>query len=234
MSNNKNNNKLTPADEAAVRHLKEAIASGTHWYIALLEAIGLWQAAEETINGHTYRYLIAGEALDWLTLSRRLLETVDELLPQDEKTALLFHGKPPLELAADEFRKLIGSDRYRQHLNYFYGITAEEVLVLAVEEEVRKERHPLGSTNKQDTANEAYRRVYGTTGPELLKRFRREKGYPETKTASPTELKEFTYWCFNYRLKHCDKERVASDTKKALEWLKANSRLRQNAVSNTA
>ncbi len=223
MENNKNNNKLTPADEAAVRHLKQAIASGKHWYIALLEAIGLWQTAKESLNGHSYRYLIAGEALDWLLLSEHLLESVDELLPEDEKTALLFHGKPPLELTTDEFKKLIGSNRYHQHLNFFYGITAEEVLVLAVEEEVRKERHPLGSTNKQDTANEAYRRVYGTTGPELLKQFRHEKGYPQTRTASPTELKEFTYWCFNYRLKHCDKERVASDTKKALEWLKGNS-----------
>ncbi len=218
-----NNNKLTPADEAAVRHLKQAIASGKHWYIALLEAIGLWQTADESLNGHSDRYLIAGEALDWLLLSKRLLASVDELLPEDEKTALLSHGKPPLELAADEFKKLIGSNRYHQHLNYFYGITAEEALVLAVEEEVRKENQPLGSTNKQVTANEAYQRIYGTTGPELLKDFRQEKGYPQTRTASPTELKEFTYWCFNYRLKHCDKERVASDTKKALEWLKGNS-----------
>lgn len=223
MENNKNNNQLTPADEAAVRHLKEAIASGKHWYIALLEAIGLWQTAEETINGHSYRYLIGGEALDWLTLAERLLETVDGLLPQDEKTALLFHGKPPLELAADEFKQLIGSNRYHQYLNYFYGITAEEALVLAVEDEVRKERQPLGSTNEQDTANEAYQRIYGATQHELLKHFRRQKGYPETRSISLSELKEFTYWRFNYRLKCCDKERVASDTKKALEWLKRNS-----------
>ena len=232
MSNNKNNNKLTPADEAAVRHLKQAIASGKHWYIALLEAIGLWQAAEESLNGHTYRYLIAGEALDWLTLSERLLTAVDGLLPEDEKTALLFRGQPPLELSADEFKKLIGSNRYHQHLNYFYGITAEEALILAVEEEVCKERHPLGSTNEQDTANEAYQRIYGTTGPELLEDFRRQKGYPQTRTTSPTELKEFTYWCFDYRLKHCDRERVASDTKKALEWLKNNTTLRQNTASH--
>ena len=226
MENNKNNNKLTPADEAAVRHLKQAIASGTHWYIALLEAIGLWQTAEETLNGHTYRYLIAGEALDWLTLSQRLLSSVDGLLPEDEKTALLSHGKPPLELSRDEFKKLIGSNRYRQHLNYFYGITAEEALVLAVEAEIRKERQPLSSTNKQDIANEAYQRIYGTTGPELLKAFRHKMGYPQKRTASLTELKEFSYWCFNYRLKHCDKERVASDTKKALKWLKNSSSLR--------
>jgi hypothetical protein len=220
MSNNKNNNKLTPADEAAIRHLNQAITSGKHWYVALLEAIGLWQTAEGALNGHSYHHLISGEALDWLTLSERLLASVDGLLPEDEKADLLFHGKPPLELAADEFKKLIGSNRYHQHLNYFYGVTAEEALVLVVEDEVRKERQPLGSTTEQDTTNEAYQRIYDATQHELLKHFRRERGQPQTKSISLSELKEFTYWRFNYRLKHCDKERVASDTKKALEWLK--------------
>ena len=58
---------LTPAGGAeAIKHLEQAITSGKHWYIALLEAIGLWKAAEETLNGRTYRYLIAGEAFYWL------------------------------------------------------------------------------------------------------------------------------------------------------------------------
>lgn len=35
-----------------------------------------------------------------------------------------------------------------------------------------------------------------------------------------TMLKEFTYWSFKYRVKTCDKARIASDTKKALTWLK--------------
>ena len=52
----------------------------------------------------------------------------------------------------------------------------------------------------------------------LLRQFRREKGYPHRKSINLTEQKEFTYWLFQYRLKHCDKARVASDTKKALEF----------------
>jgi hypothetical protein len=35
-----------------------------------------------------------------------------------------------------------------------------------------------------------------------------------------TELKEFTYWLFKYRLRQSDKAKVASDTKKALGQLK--------------
>jgi len=69
---------------------------------------------------------------------------------------------------------------------------------------------------------EVYRRIYGATRAVLLKRFRREKGYPHLKSISLTELKEFTYWLFKYRLKQCDKARIASDTKKALQQLNIN------------
>lgn len=223
LDNQLQSSQLTPAgDTEAIRHLEQAITSGKHWYIALLEAIGLWKAAEETHNGRTYRYLIAGEAFDWLLLAERLCEEVDGLLPDDEKAALLFNGKPPLDLAIEKFKKLIGSSKYHQYLNYFYGITTEEALIWAVGEEVRKERRTLGLNKEQDYDNEVYQRIYGATKAVLLKRFRREKGYPQLKSISLTELKEFTYWLFKYRLNHCDKARVASDTKKALTQLKDN------------
>jgi len=214
---------LTPAGDAEViRHLEQAITGGKHWYIALLEAIGLWTTAEETHNGRTYRYLIAGEAFDWLLLAERLCEAVDSLLPDEEKTAFLFHGEPPLNLTVSKFKGLIG-DKYHQYLNYFYGITVEEALFLAVQEEVRKERWTLGYNKGHDTANEVYRRIYGATEAVLLKRFRREKGYHQVRSISLTELKEFTYWLFKYRFEQSDKTRVASDTKKALEQLKSSS-----------
>jgi hypothetical protein len=207
-------------DDRAIRHLQQAIAGGQHWYLALLEAIGLWTKAEETHNGRTYCYLIAGEAFDWLLLAERLCETVDGLLPQDEKLALLFHGKPPLNLSPGQFKELIGSAKYHQYLNYFYGITVEEASVLAVEEEVHKERLASGYFRYQDTTNEAYHRIYGSTRAILLRHFRRDRGYPQLKSISLTEMKEFAYWRFKYRLEHCEKAKVASDTKKALVWLK--------------
>jgi len=213
---------LTPTtDVEVIKYLEEAIIGGKHWYIALLEAIGLWKATEETHNGRTYRYLIAGEAFDWLLLAERLCEAVDGLLPDDEKTALLFYGKSPLDLTIEKFKKLIGSSKYHQYLNYFYGIITEGALIWAVQEEVRKERGTLGLNKKHDYDNEAYQRIYGATKAVLLKRFRHEKGYPQLKSISLTGLKEFTYWLFKYRLNHCDKARVASDTKKALTQLKS-------------
>ena len=220
MINNLHSCQLTPATDAEViRHLEQAIIGGKHWYIALLEAIGLWTGVEEVHNGRIYRYLIAGEAFDWLLLAERLCEAVDDLSPDDEKNALLFHGKPPLNLTAKKFKGLIGSIKYHQYLNYFYGITVEEALILAVQEEVRKEWLTLGYSNKHDIADEVYRHIYGATKAILLKRFRQEKGSPQLRSISLTELKEFTYWLFKYRLGQCDKARVASDTKKALEHL---------------
>jgi hypothetical protein len=213
---------IPTADNAAISHLKQAIAGGKHWYIALLEAIALWTSAEESYQGRRYRYLIDGEAFDWLLLAERLCREVEGLLPEAEKLALLFHGQPPVKLTAQVFKKLIGGGKYHQYLNYFYGVTVEEALLRAVQEEVRKEKRLSGYAGEQNLANEAYRRIYGATRAILLKRFRREKRYPQLKSASLAELKEFSYWLFKYRLKQCDKARVASDTKKALERLGAN------------
>ena len=203
----------------AIRHLEQAILSGKHWYLALLEAIKLWTEGEETCNGRHYRYLIDGEAFDWLLLAERLCGAVGDLVPEEERLALLFQGRPPIKLTKERFKALIGSAKHRQYLNYFYGITVEEALILAVQGEVRKERRTSGYNNEHNVTNEVYQRIYGATKAVLLRRFRREKGYPQLKSSSLTELKEFSYWLFKYRLKNCDKARVASDTKKALGQL---------------
>lgn len=218
---------LPPAplgDAEAIQYLRQAITRGKHWYIALLEAIGLWGDAEENHNGHTHHYLINGEAFDWLLLAERLCESVDGLLPEDEKLNLLFHSKPPLDLTPEKFKRLIGSAKYRQYLNYFYGIMVEEALILAVREEVRKEKRISGFNKELDIDDEVYQRIYGATKAVLLKQFRREKGYSQRRSISLTELKEFTYWLFKYRLNHCDKARIASDTKKGLERLSQQGR----------
>jgi len=207
------------SENEAIRHLKQAIAQGKHWYVALLEATRLWTRAEEDYNGRKYRYLIAGEALDWLLLAERLCQEIDYLIPEDELTALLFFGKPPLELDGEQFRHLIGEDKYRAHLNYFYGVTVEEALLLAAEEETLKEQRVCPFNDSNRLVEEAYERIYGASMTELLKRFRRENHYPQRHSMGFSDLKEFTYWLFKYRLKECDKARVASDTKKALNEL---------------
>ena len=39
------------ADAEVIRYLEQAIIGGKNWYIALLEAIGLWTTADESHNG---------------------------------------------------------------------------------------------------------------------------------------------------------------------------------------
>lgn len=205
-------------DSAAVRHLKEAIAQGKHWYIALLEAIGLWDKTEETYNGRDYRYLIANEAFDWLLLAERLLQEVGHLVLEEEIIDLIFWGKAPIAVSTEEFRQCIGEAKYCAHLNYFYGIIVEEALLLAVEEKVRKEQHVYALDGNHITEL-AYEQIYDATMTALLRRFKREKGYPQRRSMELTECKEFTCWLFKYRLNNCDKERVASDTKRGLHEL---------------
>jgi hypothetical protein len=206
-------------DTQAIQGLKNAIAEGRNWYVALLEAVRLWSGLEEDYAGRHYQYLVDNEAFDWLVLAERLCEELDGLIPEKERTNLLFFGIPPIELSKDEFKNLIGASKYQAHLNYFYGILVEKFLILAVADEIRKKKRVLGLNNDNGVVDEAYQRIYGATESALLKQFRRERHYPQLRSISLSELNEFTYWLFKYRIKIRDKSCVASDTNKALTKL---------------
>jgi len=85
-------------ENEAVKQLKKEITAGKSWFIALLEAISRWTAGEETCEGRVYKYVIDGEAFDWLLLAERLLDSLGAIVPEGEKQALLFHGQPPVKL----------------------------------------------------------------------------------------------------------------------------------------
>ena len=52
---------------------RTALDAGDPWFDALMRAIALWESPDETVDGRQYRYLIGGEAFDWLLLAERLL-----------------------------------------------------------------------------------------------------------------------------------------------------------------
>lgn len=213
----------TPVNEEIIRQLKADIVSGKNWYISLLEAVKNWPVSQETVGDQTYHYLISGEALDMLQLAERLLKAAGDLVPEDEKVAFLFLNKPPVILTPDKTKELLGDKRFGQYLNFFYGITAEDALLQAVEDEVRKEEGGLNMHNEVQIMDETYRRIYEVPQRVLLHQFRKEKGYTSNRSTTLEQMKEFSYWRFKYRLKHCEKPRIASDTKKALDWMKKNS-----------
>jgi len=221
-------------DIQAIQHLKEALADGKHWYIALLEAIRLWASPGEDYAGRHYRYLIDNEAFDWLVLAERLCEEIDSLIPEKERIDLLFFDRPPVELTKDEFKDLIGNAKYQAYLNYLYGVLVEEFLILSVTEEIRKSKRALGLTRDGEIVDEAYQRIYSATKQELVNRFRKEKKYPRRKSITVGETKEFTYWLFKQRVKMCDKSCVASDTKKALVKLNYYMRLKSRSMPHSS
>ena len=207
-------------DGEAVQHLKQAIASGRPWHIALLEAIGLWSWPEESHGEQHYCYLIDGEAFDWLLLAQRLCQEVDGLIPEQELIDLLFFGRMPEELSEDDFKRLIGAAKYHAYLNYFYGVVVEKFVVLAVEEEISKECQSHVFSSDRGDIGDSYPRVYGASRKELLRQFQKDKGYPQGDTMTLGQLQEFTYWLFKYRIANCDKPRIASDTKKGVDYLR--------------
>jgi hypothetical protein len=208
-----------PGDAEAIRCFTESLLAGCPWFPALLEAIGRWTSPAETVDGLRLNYLIDGEAFDWLALAERLIGAVPELVPEPERDALLFSGVIPEDLDAGEVRRLIGERKFAQYLNYFYGVTVEEGLLLAVQEEIEKEKRSRG-LRRTDAFEDAFLRIYETGRDTLFHAFRKERRYPQLKSTTLTEQKEFTYWLFKYRFKHGEKARIASDTRKSLAYLK--------------
>ncbi len=215
-----------PPDPAPLKQFRAALKKKGDWFSALLVAIAQWEIAEEEIRGRCYQYLIGGEAFDWLLLAERLCEEVNGAIPVDEREALLFFGKPPRTLDDDEFKRAIGDNKHRAHLNFIYGVAVEEALQLTVEEEVLKSWRSFGGWNKgQNLDEEVYEKLYGRSLAELLTSYREELPPHERIEFRPDvpdleisygEARAFTYWLFKFRVSQTDPARVASDTRKAL------------------
>ncbi len=199
--------------QAVISRFQASVNSGQHWYLALLEAMRDYPENE---------YLIGGEALDWKGLAASILRTAGDILPQAEATCFIEGGKPPLHINSAEARQLIGESKYNMYLNYLYGVTVEAALLKAVTAEVVKERFSLGLSRLKDAGGEAIVRVYGAE--KLILRSQYVQQAQAHAIGTPGFDAGFTYWLFKYRLKQHDKEKVASDTKKALGWLKNNPR----------
>ena len=208
-----------PQCEQVIHLLQQSIKRGRPWQEALLEAMERWTLPTEVSNGVRQQYLIRGEAFDWLLLARRLAAEVDGLIPAGERRSKLHTGHFIFEFPPEEVRRLLGVTKYRAYLNYWYGVTVEQGLQLAIRSEVRKERVSLGLSPRARVSDTVFGRIYGHPRSVLLAEFR-EVAFEDDALDSPdTELKAFTYWLFKLRLHTCDPSRVASDTRKALEWL---------------
>ena len=203
----------------AVIHLRAAVRSGVAWPRALLEAVALWPSPEEVWQDRTYRYLIAGEALDWLTLAERLCPEIEEFIPPADLERLLFEGALPDDVTPEEFKDWMGGNKHRAYLNYWYGVIVEEALQQAAEDDVRKREKARCYPDHEEMVEEAFVHLYGKTRAQLLETFRKEVGIIEFTPLSLADCKEFTYWLSKLRFNLWDPARVASDTRKGIRYL---------------
>lgn len=210
---------IEPGEDPALPQFRRDLEAGEPWLDSLFLAIGAWTTSEENVHGRRYRYLVGGEAFDWLLLAERLLLAVDGLVPPAEAAQLLFHGKTYRSVSDAEFRALIGETKHRAAMNYWYGVRVEEALIMAVQHETRKARR--GSVrHEENTLDESvYQNIYGASLSDLLKLYRTERRLRAEDGMNLDELREFTYWLFKRRRSSTDKERLASDTKKGLLFL---------------
>lgn len=216
--------------EIVIHLFRGQLAAGAPWYRALLEAMGRWIPAEEWHRERRYKYMVGGEAFDWLLLAERLCDEARGYIPQRDLERLLFHGLLPEPVAEDEFRDLLGTSKYRAYLNFHYGVVLEEALQLAAEEYVRKRHLARGFSDSEELAEEAFLHLYTKTRSDLLDEYRAEARLGKRQGLNLSDLKEFTYWLHKRRVKYWDPARVAYDTRLAILRLES---LRETAHSAT-
>lgn len=211
---------LPDSCKEALGRLSENIGAGMPWPFALLNSFSLWTLTEEVYKGRLHRYVVQGEAFDLNLLAYRLLEPNRSLIPLDEFQRIFFQNEFSNPVFEVEIRKFLGPTKYQGYLNYWYGITVEIALHLAVLSEVRKDRIGRGHITKRYDFLEVYLRLYGSLPETLFHEFENISKIPATVKCVFGDSKEFIYWLFKLRLSRSEKERVASDTRKGLEWLK--------------
>ena len=169
-----------------IAELKRTVAAGeTHWFFALMQAVREWPLPQETIGDRTYRYLVGGEAFDWLLLAERLCDEIEDLIPDEEREALLFYGQLPEDVDENDVERLLGA-KHRAHLNFVYGVRVEEALQLAVGNEVHKERFASRVWEKNGLPDdEAFQRLYNATRAELFAEYHQKSHEATKKTSRP-------------------------------------------------
>jgi hypothetical protein len=219
----------------AVARLKAELDSpGDGWKLAVLETIAEWPLAQESVGGEHLDYLIGGEAFDWRLLAQRLLNECGSNIENDKwrewlADPVLFAG-----FEEPEFMRAVGVDKGRAHLSYFYGVTVEQSLLTAVEEEVTHRRVGAGRVLSDNALESAYETLYGNSRDQLWEVFKIESGVAAAREGwrhrdehSLGSEDAFTYWLFKLRMERSDPAKIASDTRKGLSKLE---RMRQNDV----
>lgn len=210
---------------AILNELSARVNAEPHrWRDHIFNAISRWSIPSEEIADEPHIYFIAGEAFNWRRLAERLAWHITFLLPEEEENAMarwlesdhMFGG-----LEESHFRRVLGREKWRAFLNYFYGVTLERCLALHAGSRIAKAKFGGGQNVSDDMLDEAFEALYGGTEPELWIAFASESGLSiESGVARSLAIDdEFTYWLFKRRIGTTYMAHVAHEVRHGLEAL---------------
>ncbi|NCG34589.1 MAG: hypothetical protein GWO78_01140 [Dehalococcoidales bacterium] len=165
-----------------------------------------------------YDFIVNNEAFNWKKLAVYIIDNL-KLDGEMYDLAINWVLKPHLfaTLSENNFKNLIGFEKYTSHLSYLYGIIIERCLITFVEQELHKRQISYGNFLKFKK-DDAFLKIYGYSFDEMFKEFIRNN---ENKTNNfyETDDENFTYWCFKKRVEVSEPSKLASDTKKGTMFL---------------
>ena len=212
---------LPQKEQEILRLLKMNLKNGEDARKSLFSASAKWSLSEEVINDAHHCYILAGEAFDLVSLMNRLAGECEDVIPREDLADALFVDEYALIMLNETLRTALGSVKYNQYLNYFYGIILEEILIFATEDEVQKMYTSNGFRNVAKETDIAFSRLYGANERTLLDRYCAELGQGPIKGyMTVIQKQEFTYWLFKLRMRSAEPAKAASDVSKALTYMK--------------
>ncbi|MCY4474324.1 MAG: hypothetical protein OXC83_02690 [Chloroflexi bacterium] len=203
----------------------------TDWQPNLLNTVAAWPKENERAYDETFHYFIGGEAFNWKRLAERIATQLNaegqSSIPSEDIFDWLGDTGVFGRLGEEQFRRILGVDGWRAHLNYFYGVHIEQCLIAAIQSRIQKRRYGNGLPPSDDSSDLAYLGLYEETEKTLWQQFLDENSLrladlvaesPEnTRTIGLDE--EFTYWLFKRRIENTNAAQVADETRRALEML---------------
>ena len=205
--------------------------SNDNWQTAFLETVAAWPIENEHVYGETFHYFIGGEAFNWKRLAERIATQIAQETPETTQAEKIFEWIEDSGvfggIPENEFRRIIGVDGWRAHLNHFYGVHIEQCLIAAVQSRIQKQRYSSGLPPSDDASEKAYLGLYEETEQDLWQEFIDENAErlshliaespDETRTIALDE--EFTYWLFKRRIEYTLAPQVAAETQRGLNMM---------------
>ena len=205
--------------------------SPVDWQAAFIKTVASWPKENERVHGAMFHYFIGEEAFNWKRLAELIATRVstngDRNVTSDRifewiDTTGVFGG-----ISEQEFRRILGVDAWRAHLNYFYGVHIEQCLIAAIQSRIQKRRYASGMPPSDDASERAYLGLYEETEQTLWDQFLEcnsvrlaeliAESPEKTRTIALDE--EFTYWLFKKRIEHTNAPQIAAETQRGLAML---------------